>query len=97
VPIHVKNLIPVGIAMSIVMSAKNGSATWPVTYMWWAHTETDSPEMAIVAKTRLRYPNTGLPENTGMTSVMTPKKGSAMMYTSGWPKNQNRCCHRIGP
>ena len=18
------------------------------------------------------------------------------MYTSGWPKNQNRCCHRIG-
>ena len=28
---------------------------------------------------------------------MMPKNGSAMMYTSGWPKNQNRCCHRIGP
>ena len=26
-----------------------------------------------------------------------PKNGSAMMYTSGWPKNQNRCCHSIGP
>ncbi len=28
---------------------------------------------------------------------MMPKNGSAMMYTSGWPKNQNRCCHRIAP
>ncbi len=28
---------------------------------------------------------------------MMPKNGNAMMYTSGWPKNQNRCCHRIGP
>ncbi len=27
---------------------------------------------------------------------MTPKYGNTMMYTSGWPKNQNRCCHRIG-
>ncbi len=28
---------------------------------------------------------------------MIPKNGSAMMYTSGCPKNQNRCCHRIAP
>ncbi len=26
-----------------------------------------------------------------------PKNGSAMMYTSGWPKNQNRCCQSIAP
>ena len=26
-----------------------------------------------------------------------PKNGSAMMYTSGCPKNQNRCCQRIVP
>ena len=26
-----------------------------------------------------------------------PKNGSARMYTSGWPKNQNRCCHKIAP
>ncbi len=32
-----------------------------------------------------------------MISVITPKKGSARMYTSGWPKNQKRCCHRIAP
>ncbi|GGR02509.1 hypothetical protein GCM10010195_67780 [Kitasatospora griseola] len=34
---------------------------------------------------------------TGMISEMMPKNGSARMYTSGWPKNQNRCCHSIGP
>jgi hypothetical protein len=32
-----------------------------------------------------------------MISVTMPKNGNAMMYTSGWPKNQNRCCHRIAP
>ena len=35
--------------MSIVMNAKNGSMTAPVTYMWCAHTVTDSAAMAIVA------------------------------------------------
>ncbi len=28
---------------------------------------------------------------------MMPKNGNAMMYTSGCPKNQNRCCHSIAP
>ena len=28
---------------------------------------------------------------------MMPKNGSAMMYTSGCPKNQNRCCHSSTP
>ena len=26
-----------------------------------------------------------------------PKNGNAMMYTSGWPKNQNMCCHSMVP
>jgi hypothetical protein len=25
-----------------------------------------------------------------------PAAGRKMMYTSGWPKNQNRCCHSSG-
>ena len=33
------------------MKAKNGSRTAPVTYMWWAHTATDSAPIAKVAKT----------------------------------------------
>ena len=28
--------------------------------------------------------------------MTTPKKGKATMYTSGWPKNQNRCCQSTG-
>ena len=50
-PIQLKNFTPVGTAMSIVMKAKNGSSTWPVTYMWCAHTVTDRPAIAIVANT----------------------------------------------
>ena len=42
------------------------------------------------------YPNTGRRENTANISVTTPKNGRTRMYTSGWPKNQNRCCQRIG-
>ena len=49
VPIQLKIFTPVGTAMSIVMSAKNGSSTEPVTYMWCAHTVTDSAAIAIVA------------------------------------------------
>ena len=34
VPIQLKIFTPVGTAISIVVKAKNGSRTWPVTYMW---------------------------------------------------------------
>ena len=52
VPIQLKNFTPVGTAMSIVMNEKNGRLTAPVTYMWWAHTATESAAIAIVANTR---------------------------------------------
>src|SRR6187399_1544014 len=31
-----------------------------------------------------------------MTSPTMPQAGSSTTYTSGWPKNQNRCCHSTG-
>jgi hypothetical protein len=34
---------------------------------------------------------------TGKISDTIPKNGSAMMYTSGCPKNQKRCCHSRTP
>ena len=49
VPTQLKIFTPVGTAMSIVSSAKNGSSTDPVTYMWCAHTVTERAAMAIVA------------------------------------------------
>ena len=52
VPIQLKNLMPVGTAIRNVMKEKNGSRTPPVTYMWWAHTVTERPAMAMVAPIR---------------------------------------------
>ena len=49
VPIQLKNFTPVGTAISMVVKAKNASDTLPVTYMWCAHTATESPAMAMVA------------------------------------------------
>ena len=53
VPIQLKNFTPVGTAISMVITAKNGSSTCPVAYMWWAHTLTESAAMPIVANTRV--------------------------------------------
>src|SRR5215210_6644157 len=44
-------------------------------------------------RTMAGYPNTGRRLNVGMTDDRNPVAGRKMMYTSGWPKNQNRCCH----
>src|SRR5947209_4947809 len=97
VPIQLKNFTPVGTAIRNDSREKNGSSTAPVANMWCAHTAMDSAPIPMVAKTRPLYPNIGLRENTGMISLTTPKNGIAMMYTSGWPKNQKRCCHKIAP
>src|SRR5690625_1995745 len=91
VPIQLKNFTPVGTAISIDMTAKNGNNTAPVAYMWCAQTVMDSAAIPMVANTKPLYPKMGLREKIGITSVMMPKNGNAMMYTSGWPKNQNRC------
>src|SRR5699024_49185 len=97
VPIQLKNFTPVGTAIKKLMNEKNARLTEPVTNIWWAHTDMDRAAIPKVAPTRPRYPNTGLRLKTEMTSVMMPKNGIAMMYTSGWPKNQKRCSHKIGP
>jgi hypothetical protein len=49
VPIQLNIFTPVGTAISIVISAKKGNSTDPVTYMWCAHTVIDSAAIAIVA------------------------------------------------
>ena len=51
VPTQLKNLTPVGTAIKNVMKEKNGRFTAPVTYMWCAHTATDSAPMSRVAPT----------------------------------------------
>src|SRR5919205_257625 len=38
----------------------------------------------------------GLREKVEMMWLIMPKPGRIRMYTSGWPKNQNRCWYRTG-
>ena len=85
VPIQLKNLRPVGIAIRNVMKLKNGSRTAPVANMWCAHTAADSAAIASILRsfrgrpwyTIPRYPKMGCREKTGTTSEMIPKKGKA--------------------
>ncbi len=95
---QLKILTPVGMAMSMLAPAmmalkKLGS---PVANMWCAQTEKPrnpmTPSMTII---ELR-PNSGLREKTGTTSLRMPNAGRMRMYTSGWPKNQKRCCQMMG-
>ena len=51
VPIQLKNLMPVGTAISRLRKEKKGSSTAPVVNMWWAQTPVDRAAMAMVAKT----------------------------------------------
>src|SRR3954447_6265193 len=43
-----------------------------------------------------RYPKTGFFEKVETICETMPNGGRIMMYTSGWPKNQNRCKNSIG-
>src|SRR5262249_22856274 len=43
-----------------------------------------------------RYPNTGFFEKVETIWLIMPKPGTMRMYTSGWPKNQNRCWNSTG-
>ena len=51
--------------------------------------------MDNVAATMSGYPKITLRLNTGMISQIIPKAGRIKMYTSGCPKNQNKCCQKI--
>src|SRR6185437_6423635 len=42
------------------------------------------------------YPKIGLREFVEITSDVIPIAGSAILYTSGWPRNQNKCWNKIG-
>src|SRR6202171_4959353 len=55
-----------------------------------------SRPMDKIAYTMALYPNIGLRENTDTSCEHKPIAGKMAMYTSGWPKNQNRCCHKRG-
>src|SRR5205823_14912922 len=52
--------------------------------------------MATIQPMTAREPRRRLRAKTGRIVEIMPKPGRMAMYTSGCPKNQNRCCHRRG-
>ena len=68
----------------------------PVTNIWCAHTTNERMAMNNIEPTIALYPKIGLRELVAMISEDNPKAGNNTMYTSGWPKNQNRCWNKTG-
>src|SRR5580692_3472002 len=71
---QLKTLTPVGTEMIIVAIPKKAFtlAPAPMVKKWCSHTMKDSTQMAMVAITMDRYPNSGLAEKVAMTSEKTP-------------------------
>src|SRR5579875_2824382 len=95
---QLKILTAVGIAISVVLVAKNAWAITgrPTANIWCAHTVKLKKPIATPDQATKVYPKIGLREKTGSTSEMMPKAGKIRIYTSGWPKDQKRCCQSSG-
>ena len=81
VKIQLKIFTPVGIPISIVVTAKSVSAIGPIPTpnMWCAHTPKPRNAINIPEYTMTGYPNSGLRENVGRTSDTRPKAGRIRM------------------
>ena len=78
VPIQLKILTPVGIAINIVKIEKAEVATipMPVVNMWWLQTAKPINPIMAPEKTIKPYPKRGLREKTGITSETIPMAGN---------------------
>lgn len=96
---HLNTLIPVGIAIIIVAAVKYArvSISMPTVYMWWAQTIKPKIPIPIIANTIPNVPNGFIFPDLCITIwEIAPKPGRMRIYTSGWPKNQNKCWYKTG-
>src|ERR1700732_5355056 len=82
--------------MVITENAKAVYGLIPLINMWCPHTMKPSKPIDSMAYTIALYPKMGLRENTETNSEHNPSAGRIPSYTTGSPKNQNRCCHKSG-
>src|SRR5680860_413783 len=73
---------------------KNGFI--PDMNIWWPHTMVDRNAIAKREAIMARYPKIGLRALVAKTSETIPMAGRITIYTSGCPKNQNKCSNRTG-
>src|SRR6266487_1494879 len=90
---QLKTFIAEGTAISKVSNTnidpRNGFN--PVTNMWCAQTRKDNMAIANKEPTIAIYPNIGFLALIDITSETIPIPGKIMIYTSGCPRNQNKC------
>ena len=81
VKIQLNTFTPVGTAMIMVATPNTPftSAPAPMVKKWCSQTMKASTQIAIVAITIDRYPNSGLPEKVEITSENIPKAGRMRM------------------
>jgi hypothetical protein len=63
----------------------------PTIYIWWPHTAKPMKAMVYIENCRERRPDSLFLRYIGSKEFIKPKQGMMMIYTSGCPKNQNRC------
>lgn len=91
-------MIPVGTAITIVAAEKNEreSTSSPTVYMWCAQTMKPKKPIETIAPDIPVIPKTGRKEKTDVMLLIIPNAGRIRTYTSGCPKNQNKCWYSIG-
>lgn len=84
--------------MIIVAAEKNDreSTSSPTVYMWWAQTINPKNPIDSIAPDMPKTPKTGRAACIEITLLTIPKAGKIKTYTSGCPKNQNKCWNRMG-
>src|SRR5690554_438510 len=68
----------------------------PETNIWCPHTIVDKNAIASTEVIIALYPKIGLREFVANTSETIPIAGRITIYTSGCPKNQNKCSNNTG-
>jgi hypothetical protein len=85
--------MPVGMAMMEVDDVKYAleSISNPTANIWWPQTTHPNKPIKNNAITMLSLPNIMNCVNLDIILLTSPKPGKMRIYTSGWPKNQNKC------
>ena len=63
----------------------------PVTNIWCPQTIKERKPMAKIEPIMALYQKMGFLEFVAIISEDNPNAGRSTIYTSGWPRNQNKC------
>jgi len=91
--------MPVGTAIIIVAAVKyrRVSISSPTLNIWWAQTTHPKMPIPAIAKNIPGAPKGSCLPLLKTTAWLTrPNPGRIKIYTSGWPKNQNKCWKSTG-